>query len=68
MFSFDLLPEDGHRYPAFINLQQPWFERFLVEAVNRAQAEGAPIEIRGRNRLTAMETGADAVTLSPRHT
>ena len=63
VFSFDLLPEDGHRYPAFINLQQPWFERFLVEAVNRAQAEGAPIEIRGRNRLTAMQAGEEGVTL-----
>ncbi|MCT4682522.1 MAG: FAD-dependent monooxygenase, partial [Roseicyclus sp.] len=63
VFSFDLLPEDGHRYPAFINLQQNLFERFLVEAVNDARAKGAPIEIRGRNRLTAMEAGADTVTL-----
>jgi 3-(3-hydroxy-phenyl)propionate hydroxylase len=63
VFSFDLLPEDGHRYPAFINLQQPWFERFLVEAVDRAKAQGAPIEIRGRNRLTSMEAGENAITL-----
>jgi 3-(3-hydroxy-phenyl)propionate hydroxylase len=63
VFSFDLLPEDGHRYPAFINLQQPWFERFLVEAVERAQAQGAPIEIRGRNRVTGMETAEDGVTV-----
>ena len=41
---FNLLPEDGHRYPAFINLQQPYFERFLVERVREAQAQGAPIE------------------------
>ncbi|NKX43184.1 FAD-dependent oxidoreductase [Roseicyclus persicicus] len=63
VFSFDLLPEDGHRYPAFVNLQQPWFERFLVEAVDRAKAQGAPIEIRGRNRLTGLEVGEDGVTL-----
>jgi len=33
LFSFDLLPEDGHRYPAFINLQQPYFEKFLAERI-----------------------------------
>jgi len=63
VFGFDLLPEDGHRYPAFINLQQPWFERFLVEAVEQARAQGAPIEIRGRNRVAGMETAPDGVTV-----
>lgn len=52
LFSFDLQPEEGHRNPAFINLQQPHFERFLVEEIRAAQANGAPIEIRGRNRVT----------------
>ncbi|MFK7877122.1 MAG: FAD-dependent oxidoreductase [Paracoccaceae bacterium] len=56
LFSFDLLPEEGHRNPAFINLQQPYFERFLVEEIRQAQAVGAPIEIRGRNQVTALET------------
>jgi len=55
LFEFNLLPEDGHRNPAFINLQQPYFERFLVEEIRAAQAQGAPIEIRGRNSVTAME-------------
>jgi len=64
VYSFDLLPEDGHRYPAFINLQQPWFERFMVEAVARAQAQGAPIEIRGRNRVTDMDAADHGVTLN----
>jgi len=63
VFSFNLQPEDGHRYPAFINLQQPWFERFLVERVTRAQEDGAPIEIRGRNRLTALDSIAEKVNL-----
>ena len=30
VFDFNLLPEDGHRFPAFINLQQPYFEKFIV--------------------------------------
>ena len=31
LYAFDLLPEDGHKMPAFINLQQYYLEHFLVE-------------------------------------
>ena len=31
VYNFDLLPEDGHRFPAFINLQQYYVEQYLVE-------------------------------------
>ncbi|MEL6450575.1 MAG: FAD-dependent oxidoreductase [Pseudomonadota bacterium] len=55
VFQFDLQPEDGHRCPAFINLQQPYFEKFLVDEIRAAQEEGAPIEIRGRNAVMAMD-------------
>ena len=55
LFSFNLLPEEGHRFPAFINLQQPYFEKFLADAIREAQAKGAPIEIRGRNQVTGLE-------------
>lgn len=54
VFEFNLQPEDGHRNPAFINLQQPYFERFIVDAIRDAQQAGAPIEIRGRNAVTAV--------------
>ncbi|TFL18504.1 FAD-dependent oxidoreductase [Jannaschia formosa] len=54
VYSFDLQPEPGHRCPAFVNLQQPWFEKFLVDAIRRAQGAGAPIEIRGRNAVTGV--------------
>ncbi|MEO0915396.1 MAG: FAD-dependent oxidoreductase [Pseudomonadota bacterium] len=63
LYSFDLLPEDGHRFPAFINLQQPYFERFLVERIQRAQAEGAPIEVRGRNRVEQIGSRDDGASL-----
>ena len=33
VFEFNLLPEDGHKNPAFINLQQPYFEKFLVDQI-----------------------------------
>ncbi len=63
LFSFDLLPEEGHRNPAFINLQQPEFERLLIDAIHRAQQEGVPIELRGRNQVTGLTTNDDYVTL-----
>jgi len=54
LFAFNLLPEEGHRNPAFINLQQPYFEKFIVDEIRAAQAAGAPIELRGRNRATGL--------------
>lgn len=33
VYEFNLLPEQGHKYPAFINLQQYYFEEYLVEEV-----------------------------------
>lgn len=62
IYQFDLAPEGGHRNPAFINLQQYYFERFLVEHIRAAQAEGAPIEIRGGNRVVSLRQQA-CVTL-----
>lgn len=56
VFEFNLQPEQGHKKPAFINLQQPYFEKYLVDEVRKAQANGAPIEIRGQNAVTALQT------------
>ena len=63
VFEFNLLPEDGHKFPAFINLQQPYFEQFQIERVRELQAQGAPIEIRGKNRVDSVETHDDHVVL-----
>jgi 3-(3-hydroxy-phenyl)propionate hydroxylase len=63
IFEFNLLPEEGHKYPAFINLQQPYFEKFIVDRVREAQAAGAPIELRGKNRVDAVQVHDDHVTL-----
>jgi 3-(3-hydroxy-phenyl)propionate hydroxylase len=68
IFEFDLLPEGGHRNPAFVNLQQPHFEKLLVERIRSVQAQGAPIEVRGGNRLvslTADDRGADLTIDTP---
>lgn len=63
IFEFNLLPEQGHKFPAFINLQQPYFEQFLIDRVRAPQAEGAPIEFRGKNRVNAVEVRDDHVAL-----
>jgi 3-(3-hydroxy-phenyl)propionate hydroxylase len=64
VFEFNLQPEDGHKNPAFINLQQPYFEKFLVDEIRVAQTEGAPIEIRGQNAVTGMQVKNDHVLLN----
>ncbi|MEX0284910.1 MAG: FAD-dependent oxidoreductase [Paracoccaceae bacterium] len=63
IYEFNLLPEKGHKFPAFINLQQPYFEQFIVERVREAQAQGAPIEIRGKNRVESVSVKDDHVVL-----
>jgi 3-(3-hydroxy-phenyl)propionate hydroxylase len=47
---FDLLPDHGHKMPAFINLQQYHAEAFLVDRVHAMPA----IDLRWRNKVTAM--------------
>ena len=64
VFEFNLQPETGHRNPAFINLQQPLFERFLVDEIRNAQDAGAPIEIRGRNSVTGLVQNDDHTVLT----
>ncbi|OWU84387.1 FAD-dependent oxidoreductase [Oceanicola sp. 22II-s10i] len=64
VYEFNLLLEEGHRFPAFINLQQPYFEKFLVERVRAAQAAGAPIQLRGKNRVQGVDIKADHVALT----
>ncbi|MCK8464102.1 FAD-dependent oxidoreductase [Aliiroseovarius sp. S1339] len=63
VYTFNLLPEEGHQRPAFINLQQYYFEEYLVNRVRELEAEGAPIEIRGGNKVTAIGTHPDHATL-----
>lgn len=64
VFEFNLLPEDGHKRPAFINLQQYYFEQFLVNRVNELVEQGAPIELRGKSRVTSVVEENDEVRLS----
>jgi 3-(3-hydroxy-phenyl)propionate hydroxylase len=59
LYSFDLLPEGGHKMPAFINLQQFHVEKRLVD-----RAGALPeIDLRWRNRVVAVERHADHAAL-----
>lgn len=57
VFSFDLLPEDGHKMPAFVNLQQYYVEEYLIEAAR----ENPLVEMRFRNRVSGVVQSRDCV-------
>ncbi len=59
VYQFNLLPEEGHKRPAFINLQQYYFEEYLVDRVRELQAEGKPIELRGGNKVLSVDPQDD---------
>ena len=63
VYQFDLLPEDGHKRPAFINLQQYHIEKYLVDRVLELKAQGKPVEIRGKNRVGEVEQIDDGVRI-----
>ncbi len=60
LFSFDLLPEEGHKMPAFINLQQYYLEKALVDRA----LELDHLELRWNNRLTGLDRLNDGVRLT----
>jgi 3-(3-hydroxy-phenyl)propionate hydroxylase len=64
VYTFNLLPEGGHRFPAFINLQQPYFEQILLDRIRALQAQGLPLEIRGANRVAGVADHGDHVALT----
>ncbi|MBX2883172.1 MAG: FAD-dependent monooxygenase, partial [Granulosicoccus sp.] len=59
VFSFNLSPEGGQKNPAFINLQQPYFEKYLHDQIQAEQRLGKPIEIRGCNKLIELDVRID---------
>ena len=60
VFSFDLLPEEGHKMPAFINLQQYYLEKAMCDRAG----ELANLDLRWKNRLTGIEQHNDRVRLT----
>ncbi|WP_298375722.1 FAD-dependent oxidoreductase [uncultured Bradyrhizobium sp.] len=60
LYQFNLLPEEGHKRPAFINLQQFYAEAYLVDRVEQLPE----IDLRWRNKVIALESRNDGVTLT----
>lgn len=59
VYNFDLLPETGHKMPAFVNLQQYYVEEYLV-----AEARRRPlIDLRFKNKVVGVENHADHATV-----
>ena len=61
VYRFDLLPEAGHKRPAFVNLQQYYCEQYLVERLRALERLGKPIELRGRHEVVGVDPRPDGV-------
>ncbi|MDH4182111.1 MAG: FAD-dependent oxidoreductase, partial [Betaproteobacteria bacterium] len=59
-YRFNLLPEAGHRRPAFVNLQQYWLEEFLVDRAS--ELEG--IDLRWSSKVTRATPRGERVELT----
>jgi 3-(3-hydroxy-phenyl)propionate hydroxylase len=60
VYSFDLLPEEGHKMPAFINLQQYYLEKALVDRAAEIQS----IDLRWKNRVVGLDRLNDCLRLT----
>jgi 3-(3-hydroxy-phenyl)propionate hydroxylase len=60
LYRFNLQPEAGQKFPAFVNLQQFYVEQYLVEAI-----AGVPcIDLRWKNRVVDVHPAGDHVEVS----
>jgi len=60
IYRFNLQPEPGHKFPAFVNLQQYYVEEYLYE---RCAIEPL-IEMRHRNKIVGVAPRDDGVTVT----
>src|ERR1700710_2037304 len=60
LYQFNLLPEPGHKRPAFINLQQFHAEAYLVDRAGELEA----IDLRWRNKVIGLEQRNDHAVLT----
>jgi 3-(3-hydroxy-phenyl)propionate hydroxylase len=59
VYRFNLAPEPGHKFPAFVNLQQYYVEEYLYECC----ADEPLIELRHRNKVVAVSPRDDGVSV-----
>jgi 3-(3-hydroxy-phenyl)propionate hydroxylase len=60
IYRFNLQPEPGHKFPAFVNLQQYYVEEYLYERC----AQEPAIEMRHRHKVVGVAPRDDGVTLA----
>lgn len=60
LYDFDLLDEGGHAMPAFVNIQQYWVEKYLIDAISQRPG----ISLRWRNAVSAVERRDDGVIVT----
>ena len=59
VFNFDLLPDEGYKMPAFVNLQQYYVEEYLVENCLANEL----IDLRFKNKVTDILQDAEGVAV-----
>ena len=60
VYEFNLLPEEGHKIPAFINLQQYYFEEYLVDTIH----ENPLIDLRREEEMIDFEQNGERVYIT----
>jgi len=60
-YQFNLLPEDDHKIPAMINLQQYYLEEYLVDC---CENKNDFIDLRWRHKVISLKQYDDYVSLS----
>ncbi len=60
VYQFDLLPEEDHKIPAFINLQQYYLEEYMIE---RCKDFGDRVDLRWKSKVISLRNEADHVVL-----
>ncbi|WP_151446151.1 FAD-dependent oxidoreductase [Lacisediminimonas profundi] len=60
VYSFDLLPEAGHKMPAMINLQQYYLEQYIVEACQASPL----VDLRWKHKVVGLSQQSDHARLT----
>ncbi|WP_409522376.1 FAD-dependent oxidoreductase [Nitrincola sp. MINF-07-Sa-05] len=60
VYTFNMLPEEHHRRPGFINLQQYYLEEYMVDRIH----ELGGIDLRWKNKVTQVKQDEQGATLT----
>ena len=68
LYEFNLLPEQGHRYPAFVNLQQYYFEHYALAGLANLRVRGTTqgaVDLRWRSRVVEVKPPSSRASSPP---